>query len=134
MGAISNYYGTRVLNTLLSGESITPPSAVWLCLYTTEPGASDVGTEVSGGGYTRVGVTGQFTAAAVSGGKATVSNSAKIAFTAATGDWTTANYWALRTASSAGNLICYAPLSTAKTVSAGDVPSFDVGALTVTLE
>ena len=107
MGAISNYYGTRVLNTLLSGEAITPPPAVWLCLYTTLPGAAHVGPEGCRGGHARV---------------------------AATGDWTTANYWALRTAQSAGTLIAYAPLQAAKTVGAGDVPSFDVGALTVTLE
>ena len=48
MSAMSNWMAASVMNEYFRGSSVTPPAAVYLALYTTDPTDSDTGTELSG--------------------------------------------------------------------------------------
>lgn len=65
----------------------TKPAAVYIALFTTDPGKDGSGTEVTGSGYARVqhGPGNTFWTAADVAGR--TSNLGQIAFPTATGDW-----------------------------------------------
>jgi len=127
MAAISTYLANKLLDHTLRNVAYTPPSTVYLALYTSNPGAGDTGTEVSGGGYARQAVT--FNPA--SGGQ--VVNSADVVFPAATASWGTITHIGVRDAATGGNLLYYAALSTVKTIAAGDQIKFPAGQLSFSM-
>ena len=53
MSALSDYLEAKYLDIVYNGEAFTPPAALYIALYTTDPTDADTGTEVSGGGYAR---------------------------------------------------------------------------------
>ena len=125
--SFSDTFETHVLNYVFTSTSLTRPTAWYLALFTTNPGDGDSGTEVSGGGYARQSVT--FT---TSGD--TASNSAAVEFPTATADYGTVSYVGVYTASSGGDLIAHAQLSSAKSIETGDVFRIPSGDLDITLE
>ena len=127
MAAISTYLANKLLDHTLRNVAYTPPSTVYLALYTSAPGAGDTGTEVSGGGYARQAVT--FSPA--SGGQ--IVNSADVVFPAATASWGTITHVGVRDAATGGNLLYYAALSTVKTIAAGDQIKFPAGQLSFSM-
>ena len=127
MAAISTYLANKLLDHTLRNVAYTPPSTVYLALYTSAPGAGDTGTEVSGGGYARQAVT--FNPA--SGGQ--VVNSADVVFPAATASWGTITHIGVRDAATGGNLLYYAALSTTKTIAEGDQIKFPAGQLSFSM-
>lgn len=133
MGVISNYASQKILDAFFNGQAFTPPSSLWFALYNTDPTAANTGVEVTGPGYARVQIP-AMTFAQLSGGKMTVSNSAKVVMQRATGTWTTANYWAVMDAQTGGNLIVKEALLVSAAVTNGQQPEFDVGDLVVTVE
>ena len=84
------------------------------------------GTEVSGGAYARQSVT--FT---VSGD--TASNNAAIEFPTATANYGTVTHVGVFDASSSGNLLAWAALTSSKTIETGDVFRVPSGDLDITL-
>lgn len=108
--------------------SYTMPS-VWVGLFTGAPSDAGGGTEVTGGSYARKSTAGADWAAAAAG---STSNANVITFVAATGLWGDVTHFGLFDASTAGNLLRWAPLTTAKTIDSGDVASFPVGNLVLT--
>ena len=130
MAAISTYLANKLLDHTLRNVAYTPPSTVYLALYTSTPGAGDTGTEVSGGGYARQAVT--FSpASGGSGGQ--VVNSADVVFPVATASWGTITHVGVRDAATGGNLLYYAALSTAKTIAAGDQIKFPAGQISFSM-
>ena len=127
MAAISTYLANKLLDHTLRNVAYTPPSTVYLALYTSNPGAGDTGTEVSGGGYARQVVT--FNPA--SGGQ--VVNSADVVFPAATASWGTITHIGVRDAATGGNLLYYAPLSVTKTIDTGDQIKFPASQLSFSM-
>ena len=125
--SFSNTYETNVLTWTFTNGSVTRPTAWYIGLFTSNPGEASGGTEVSGGSYVREAVT--FT---VSGNLAT--NSAAIDWPVATASWGTITHIAVYDAETSGNQIAYAALSTAKTISSGDVLRIPAGDLDVTLD
>lgn len=120
---ISNWLATQLLNASLRGTAFSPPSTVYIALYTSDPTPADTGTEVSGGGYTRQAIT--FTAAALDSGKVSVKNMADVVFPQATADWGLVTHVAIRTAASGGNLLWSVPLAEkSRTIQVGDRPKF----------
>ena len=108
--------------------TISQPAGLYLGLFTdTTLTDADTPTEVSGNNYSRKAVT-----MTVSGNVA--SNSGAVEFDAATGDWGTVYYAGVFDASTAGNLLAYAALTTAKTVGTGDVIRVPIGDLDITLD
>lgn len=142
--AFSDYVENKIIDLLLRGQAFTAPSTVYVGLSTAACSDSSVGTEVSGGSYARVGVTsslanwagtqsaGSTTASTGTGGQS--SNNAAINFATPSAGWGTVTHWFLSDASSGGNLLVCASLTTSKTINSGDTVSFSIGALTVTVQ
>jgi hypothetical protein len=126
--SISDYFENKILDHMLRNQSFTPPSTVYVALYTTAPSDSGGGTEVSGGGYARQPVT--FSAAS----DGSISNSEDITFPQATANWGTIVAVGLFDAATAGNLLWYGDLTQSKTVNSGDIFKIPAGNLTVSLD
>lgn len=132
MGAMSDYLETAILNAVFRNTAFTSPATVYVALYTSDPTEADSGTEVSGGSYARKAVT--FGAPTQVGGKATISNSAEVAFTVATASWGTVSHIGIRSALTAGNLLYYGPVSNPRSILANDQLKFLAGELVLDLD
>jgi len=130
MAGFTNYSEDLVLDWLLTNAAATRPTAWYVALYTVAPGEAGGGTEVSGGSYARTAVT--FTVSGTA--PTTASNSAAVEFPAATGSWGTIVAAGIFDASTSGNLLAFADLTTSKTVDSGDVLRFNTGEIDVTLD
>lgn len=128
MAEMSNYLEDAVINAVLRNTSYTSPAAVYVGLYTSDPGEGNTGTEVSGGSYARTAVT----FGAPSNGVST--NSASVTFPTATGTWGTVTHIGILDASTSGNLLYYTPLDASKSIASGDVFTISTGNLSVTME
>ena len=127
--SFSNSTETLVLNWLLTDGSATRPTAWYLALFTSNPDEDGSGTEVSTSGTAYARQTAAFT---VSGN--TASNSAAIEFPTATASYGTVSHVGVYDASTGGNLIAYAALSTAKVIDTGDVLRVPAGDLDIALD
>ncbi|MFA9204921.1 MAG: hypothetical protein ACEQSH_00535 [Bacteroidia bacterium] len=145
MGALSDFVENKVIDWLLRGQAYTPPATVYVALLTAAPSDTGGGTEVSGGSYARVSVASSLanwagtqaaaSTTASSGTSGTTSNNGAITFPAPTANWGSVTHMAVYDASSAGNLLFYSALTTAKTVNNGDAaPSFPAASLALQLD
>jgi hypothetical protein len=129
MAGFSNYLEDKVLKHVFGGSAYTAPSTLYVALYTVAPTDTGGGTEVSGGGYAR-----QTAAFTVSGTDPTqASNTAAIEYPTATANYGSVVAVGVFDASSGGNLMAYANLTSSKVVSTGDVFRFNAGDLDITL-
>ena len=119
---ISNWLSAAMLNAALRNIPFTPPTTVYLALYTSDPTAADTGTEVSGGGYTRTAIT--FAAPSLEDGKQTVKNSVEVEFPIALADWGLVTHVGLRMAETGGNLLWSQAITNPRTIQSGDKPKF----------
>jgi len=129
MAGFSDYLEDKVLEHVFGGNAYSAPSTLYVALYTVAPTDTGGGTEVSGGGYARQ--TGAFTVSGTN--PTTASNTAAIEYPTATADYGTVVAVGILDASSSGNLLAYANLTTSKVVSSGDVFRFNTGDLDITL-
>lgn len=127
--SFSNTFETHVLNYVFTATSVTRPTAWYLALFTSNPAEDASGTEVSTSGTAYARQSAAFT---VSGN--TASNSAAIEFPTATASYGTVSHVGVFTASSGGDLIAYAALSTSKAIDTGDVFRVPSGDLDITLD
>jgi hypothetical protein len=121
-----SYYADNItLGTFLTNTPFTPPITVWLALFLVAPPTpAGGGTEVSGNGYAR-----QIIAFSTPN-NGMCSNSAAITFPVdMVADWTTVVAFGVYDASSGGNLLYYANLSTSRYVAVNDQIVFPVGQL-----
>jgi hypothetical protein len=107
---------------------------VYVGLFTTAPTDAGGGAEVSGGAYARVAMTNNSTNWPAASGTtpAVKANGTAVTFPRATAAWGTVAAFAIFDAASAGNLLYWGALTTAKVVAIDDTPSFGVAALTIT--
>jgi hypothetical protein len=124
----TDYAENKVLDHINGKTSFTMPTA-YVALFTAAPSDSGGGTEVSGGSYARVATSGATWSAASAGAS---SNAAVVTFPTASASWGTVTHYALFDASTAGNMLRWAALTTSKTVASGDTASFAIGALSMT--
>jgi hypothetical protein len=130
MSSFSDYTENLVLNWLFTTNSATRPTAWYVGLFTAAPSDTGGGTEVSGNGYARV-ATGTIS---VSGTDTLATNAAAIEFAAASGgNWGTITHAAIFDASSSGNMLAWAQLTTSRTINDGDVFRIPAGSLDITL-
>ena len=127
--SLSNTFETTVLTWLLTNSAATRPTAWYVALFTSNPAEDASGTEVSttGTAYARQSVT-----FSVSGN--TASNTAAIEFPTATASYGTVTHVGVFDASSGGNLIAYAALTTSKAIDTGDVMRIPASDLDVTMD
>lgn len=145
MAGLSDYAENKIVDLLLRGQAFTAPTNTYVGLLTAAPSDSGGGTEVSGGSYARVAVSGALaswagtqsagstTASSGTGGQ--TSNNAAVTFPSPTGNWGVCTHYGVYDASTSGNLLFWAALTTPKTVNNGDAaPSFAIAALTFTID
>lgn len=125
--SFSNNAENLVLQWALTAGAVTRPSAWYVALFTADPTDADTGTEVTGGSYARTAVT-----FSVTGNAAT--NTGGVEFPAATASWGTVSHIGVYDASTGGNLIFHSALTTAKTITDGDVFRIPVNDLDFTLD
>ena len=129
MAGFSDYLEDKVLEHVFGGNAYTAPGTLYVALFTVAPTDTGGGTEVSGGGYVRK--SGAFTVSGTN--PTTASNSSAIEYPTATADYGTVVAVGIFDASSSGNLLAYANLTSSKVVSSGDVFRFNAGDLDITL-
>ena len=125
--SFSNYLETEILDHVFGGNAYTAPSTLYLSLHTANPDEDGSGAEVSGGGYAR-----QSMAMTVTGN--TASNTSAVEYPTATANYGTVTHVGVYDASTAGNLLCYASLTSSKTIETGDVFRVPAGDLDITLD
>lgn len=130
-GSFSDYLEDKVLKHVFTNTAYTPASTLYVALYTVAPSDAGGGTEVStsGSAYAR-----QVMAFTVSGSNPTqATNSGAVEFPTATSNWGTIVAAAVFDASTGGNMLAWADLTTSKTVNSGDVFRFQASSFTITL-
>lgn len=127
--SFSNTFETRVLTWVFTSSSATRPTAWYMALFTSNPADDASGTEVSTSGTAYARQSATFT---ISGD--TASNSAAIEFPTATASFGTVSHVGVFDASTGGNLIAYAALSSSKAIDTGDVFRIPSGDFDVTLD
>jgi len=131
MSSFTDYTENLVLNWLFTTNSATRPTAWYIGLFTAAPSDAGGGTEVSGNGYARV-VTGTMSVSGTSPTNCT--NDAAIEFAAASGgNWGTITHIAVLDASTSGNMLGWAALTTSRTINDGDILRIPAGDLDITL-
>lgn len=128
MSSKSDYLELAVLNAVFNNTSLAV-AVPYISLFTAAPSDAGGGTEVTGGSYARVNASACFPAAA----SGAISNDAAITFPESTASWGTVTHFGIHDASSAGNLLYWAALTTPRVVdAAGITVSFAIGDLDVT--
>ena len=127
MSAMSDYLEGKILDHVLSTTSFTMPTGVYVGLSTGSFGDDNSGTELTGNGYAR---QGDVAFDAASGGVA--DNTSNIEFPAATGSWGSVGFFGIFDAATSGNLLIHGGLTTAKTISTGDILRISAGDLDIT--
>lgn len=134
MSQMSDFLEVELRKHIFRTGSMTKPAALHVSLHTANPTDAGTGTEVSGGSYARVQrdpLDANWTAASATDGITT--NAADITFPSPSANWGLITHVGVWDAAVAGNMICYAALTTAKTVNSGDAaPKFLVGQLSFT--
>jgi len=117
----SDYLDELILKAVFNGGSLPAIPVVYVALFTSSPGKAGGGTEVSGSGYARVGLTASGALWGVNGPPWTARNVPKIDFGAAAGGpWGLVSSVGLFDAPSGGNLLYFRTVQTAKAVADGD--------------
>ena len=125
--SFTNFLETEILDHVFAGAAYTAPSTKYLALFTAlADGEAGSVTEVTGGGYAR-----QTVAFTTSGN--TTSNNAAVEYPTATANYGTVTHVAVFDASTSGNMMAYAALSSNKTIETGDVFRVPSGDLDITL-
>ena len=126
----STYLSNKLLDLPVGAVAYTAPATLYFSLHTGVLTAAGTGTEVSGGNYSRAAVTNNTTnfPAASSASK---TNANAITWATASASWGVVQYVGVWDASSAGNLLYYASI-TSKTVDANDTVSIPASNFTLT--
>lgn len=135
MAGKSNYLEDAILNHILRGTTYTPPTNMYLSLHVGDPleddsGATEVDIAVDDIAYARQEIT-----FAVASGGVSVSSNAQT-FPAVDygtgGSPITITHIGVYDASTNGNLLFFEELTPNRTLSSGEIISFDAGSVTVT--
>ena len=132
--SLSNYSENLILNSLFGGVTLNPPSSLYFGLSTTS--IDEIGNgilEPVGNGYTRVTVANNTTSFPTTS-TSQKSNGISISFPQSSGAWGTIIDFFVSDSLSGGNILCYGTLSTPKDVTSGDILSFGMGNLTISLD
>ena len=128
MSQASNYLETALFNHIFRNSSFTSPASLYVALFTSTATAAELeaGTltnEVTGGSYARQTVA--FGAPTNGAG----SNSGTITFPTASAGWGTIRFVAVMDASSTGNVLWYAQLTSDVTINTSNTFQFNAGSV-----
>jgi hypothetical protein len=126
MSPMSDYLQDQLRKHVFRTGSFTKPATLFVSLHTANPTDAGSGAEVSGGSYARVQrdpLDANWSSGTPTDG--ITNNVAAITFPSPSANWGVITHCAIWDAVTAGNMICYATLTTPKTVNSGDAaPSF----------
>lgn len=144
MSQMSDYLENKLIDHLFRTTAFSAPTAIYAALGTAA--ADNSFTELSGNGYARAScgkadgawnATQGGTSGASSGTGGSTANAGTATFGTPSGTWNGGadiTHFAIYDASTAGNMLFWGTLTTAKRVYAGDAaPTFPAGSLAVTL-
>ena len=135
MSRASDYLEVELRKHIFRTGSFTKPATLYVSLHTADPTDAASGAEVSGGSYARVAVgpsDATWSAPDATGG--VTKNVSDITFPAPTANWGTVTHAAVWDASTSGNMLVSAALTTSKTVNNGDAaPKFPADSLVFTI-
>lgn len=118
---MTDYLEDKLRDHVLRNIAYASPATVYLALFTDATTDAGGGTEVAGGSYARQAVA--FSAGVAGSGAA--DNTAAETFTNMPA--CTVTHAAIMDAVGGGNMLLHAPLTTPKTLAAGDALTFDIG-------
>jgi len=124
---ISDYLSAAILNHCYRNTAITPPTTIYLALFTDDPGRDGSGTEVTGGSYVRMAIA--FDAPA----NDTLLSSAAVTFPVATAIWGSISHVALYDAVSGGNLYSLSVLPSVVSIVVDQQLEFDTSTISVNI-
>jgi hypothetical protein len=133
--SVTYYKMNQILDNEFGSTSYTPASTLYLGLSTTTCTVSGTGyTEPTGGSYARVAIVNNkssFSTAA----SGSLTNSTTLTFAESTASWGTITYVIITDSptTSAGNVLYYEALTTAKTVQTATTVLFAAGAITISM-
>jgi hypothetical protein len=140
MSKFSNYTETNIVETTLRGAAFPVPAGVYVGLFTADPTDANVtANEVQTASWPSYARVDAAAGAAISTGWTAaadgVSTNAKVVTFAANNGASsvTITHIGLYDAATGGNLLYHAPLVSSKTLLVGDVLSFGIGSVTVTV-
>ena len=130
----SDYLEAKLLNLLFGSVAYSIPGTYYFSLFTSAPNDTGGGTEVntSGTGYARVSVTNNVTNFPTITAPASMTNGTAVNFPISTAAWGSVVAFGIHDAATAGNLLFWGDLTTARSVLTGDTPRFAAGALVIT--
>lgn len=155
MAAMSDFMENKLIDWFFRAQAIgitgasaaagTGPTSLYVGLFTANPTDTGGGTEVTGNAYARVTVTSSLanwagtqaaaSTVASSGSSGTTSNNGVITFPTPTpSGWGTVTGVGIFDATSGGNLLIWAALTTSKTINAGDSVTFPAASLTFQID
>lgn len=126
MSALSNYAENATFNLWLRNTAVTPPTTIYVGLFTADPGESGNTGEIAIAGYSRLAVT--FGAPTDGSG----SNTVELVWDPATANWGSVTHLAIYDDPTAGNMILHGALSAPQTVNLGDSFRISIGNLIAT--
>lgn len=132
--SLSNYTEAAILNHLLRATAWTKPLALYVALFTADPGeAGSLTSEVTDGSYARVACgPSDATWDLPTGGDKTFKNAAAITFPAPTAAWGDVTHFGICDASSGGIVLASGALDTSTTIDSGaPAPEFAAGDLRI---
>ena len=141
--ALSDYLENKLIDHVFRGTAYTAPATLYVALFTSSCSDSAGGTEAAWTSYARPSITSngtnwantQASGTGVSSGTGgTTSNSSAINWATPGSGPTTVTHWGIYDASTSGNLLICAALTTSKVINSGDSVSFAGGALTVQID
>jgi len=128
---MSDYLQDKLRTHVFRTGTFAKPTTLFVSLHTANPTDAGSGAEVAGGSYARVQrdpLDANWSAGTPTDG--ITNNVAAVTFPAPTANWGVITHVAVWDTVSGGNMICYAALTTPKTVNSGDAaPSFLAAAL-----
>lgn len=125
--SFSNFLENKVLGHVFGATPYTAPAVLYVGLFTSNPGETGSGTEVSGGSYARQTIAFTVTASQAS-------NTAAVEFPTATASWGTITHAAIFDAASGGDMLAYGALTISKTIDSGDVFRIPAGDFDIDLD
>jgi hypothetical protein len=136
MGSFSDYLEAELLDHIMGmgTRNFTPPTNLYVALFTNTPTDAGGGVEVTGGNYARVSTSASDWNVATGTNPCEVDNANDITFPQATANWGTVTGFALFDAAAGGNIIMWADLTVSRNVQSGDTPEFKAGDLEIRLD
>lgn len=144
MSAFSNHLEQALLEHIFLGSEYTPPSGLYLALFTSDPGDDDTGDELGDSNYERqdmadggdIGEGWDDVQESDDGEGHRVQNSHTIEFPAIADEEITVTHWGLYDDSEpgSGNLLFHGAFEDSRDLKVDDVVSISAGSLKITLK